>query len=187
MPAAHAIPDRFAGIPPLVERRVLAGERVLVVLLDAFGMRFVERHAGHALIRALDAVHPVTSQFPSTTTAHVTTMHTGLPVERVREWTLGCLARFVSYDEDTEEVLVHRLARHQVGEDIDPKDKRLIAINRLLASAHSLPLVRHFAALYPDWPVSIPEAPSTAGRDIPTHRVRRRRPARSFAEISTQC
>lgn len=57
-----------------------AGERVLLVLLDAFGMRFVERHADHPLLRTLDSVTPVASQFPSTTTAHVTTIHTGLPV-----------------------------------------------------------------------------------------------------------
>ena len=49
------------------------------MLLDAFGMRFVERHAGHPLLRRLQ-IAPLASQFPSTTTAHVTTMHTGMPV-----------------------------------------------------------------------------------------------------------
>ena len=49
------------------------------MLLDAFGMRFVERHADHPLLRRL-RISPLRSQFPSTTTAHVTTMHTGAPV-----------------------------------------------------------------------------------------------------------
>jgi hypothetical protein len=88
-------PDTFAALPPTVERLLtgaqgglppaLLGEaperadRVAVVLLDAFGMRFVRRHADHPLFRRLH-VAPLASQFPSTTTAHVTTMHTGTPV-----------------------------------------------------------------------------------------------------------
>jgi hypothetical protein len=54
-------------------------DRVGVVLLDAFGRRFVERHAGHPFLRRLH-ITPLRSQFPSTTAAHVTTMHTGRPV-----------------------------------------------------------------------------------------------------------
>ena len=54
-------------------------DRVAVVLLDAFGMRFVQRHADHPLLRRV-AITPLASQFPTTTTAHVTTMHTGNPV-----------------------------------------------------------------------------------------------------------
>jgi hypothetical protein len=50
-----------------------------VILLDAFGRRFVERHSGHPFLRRLE-VTGIESQFPSTTTAHVTTMHTGRPV-----------------------------------------------------------------------------------------------------------
>jgi hypothetical protein len=49
------------------------------VLLDAFGRRFLERHAGHPFLRRLD-VTDLATQFPPTTTAHVTTMHTGRPV-----------------------------------------------------------------------------------------------------------
>ena len=80
--------NAFTDLPPLVERLAAGGERVLVVLLDAFGMRFVERHAAHPLLRCLDRVEEVRSQFPSTTTAHVTTMHTGRPVGRhgLYEW-----------------------------------------------------------------------------------------------------
>jgi Type I phosphodiesterase / nucleotide pyrophosphatase len=50
-----------------------------VILLDAFGRRFLERHADHPFLRRLD-VTELSAQFPSTTTAHVTTMHTGRPV-----------------------------------------------------------------------------------------------------------
>jgi predicted AlkP superfamily pyrophosphatase or phosphodiesterase len=63
------------GLPGLPERC----ERVGVVLLDAFGRRFRERHAGHPFLRRL-AVTELRTQFPSTTTAHITTMHTGRPV-----------------------------------------------------------------------------------------------------------
>ena len=71
----------FADIPPYVEQLLVSGERerVGVVLLDGFGRRFLERHASHPFLRRL-AVTELTTQFPSTTTAHVTTMHTGRPV-----------------------------------------------------------------------------------------------------------
>jgi hypothetical protein len=71
----------FADIPATVERLLGSGERerVGVVLLDAFGRRFLERHADHPFLRRLE-VTPIATQFPPTTTAHVTTMHTGRPV-----------------------------------------------------------------------------------------------------------
>lgn len=77
----------FADLPSDIERRVGGGERVVCVLLDAFGWRFLERYGDHPFLRRLDAT-PLASQFPSTTTAHVTTMNTGLPVERhgLYEW-----------------------------------------------------------------------------------------------------
>jgi hypothetical protein len=71
----------FADIPVTVERLLTTGERraVGVVLLDAFGRRFLERHADHPFLRRLE-ITPIATQFPPTTTAHVTTMHTGRPV-----------------------------------------------------------------------------------------------------------
>jgi hypothetical protein len=71
-----------------VERLLASTDRVLQILLDGFGRCFLERHADHPLLRRLDAVHALATQFPSTTTAHVTTMHTGLPVWRhgLYEW-----------------------------------------------------------------------------------------------------
>jgi hypothetical protein len=100
----------FAALPATVER-LLAGregglpraalgdapervERVVLVLLDAFGWRFLVRHAeSHPLLRRMLAdgtVAKLTTQFPSTTAAHVTTMHTGRPVAEhgLYEWNI---------------------------------------------------------------------------------------------------
>jgi len=98
-PSADEAAHGFAALPATVERlltgapgglpaALLGGgpercQRVALVLLDAFGRRFVERHAEHPLLRRLRTqgiVSRLASQFPSTTTAHVTTIHTGRPV-----------------------------------------------------------------------------------------------------------
>jgi hypothetical protein len=76
--------ERFSELPGLVARQLDSYDHVIVVLLDAFGWTFVQRHAQHPLLRRIardGSLQPIASQFPSTTTAHVTTMHTGLPVE----------------------------------------------------------------------------------------------------------
>jgi hypothetical protein len=70
--------ESFADIPAEVRRRVDADERVILILLDAFGLEFLERHRDHPLIQCLD-VTPLISQFPSTTTAHVSSVHFGVP------------------------------------------------------------------------------------------------------------
>jgi hypothetical protein len=79
----------FTEIPDEVRRRVRGGERVALVLLDAFGLDFLIRHRGHPLIDRLDLT-PVQSQFPSTTTAHVPTLHFGVSVEQhgLYEWNI---------------------------------------------------------------------------------------------------
>ena len=71
----------------------LAGtyERVLFVYFDAFGWRTCQRHSSHPLVAHADRhglVRRLTSQFPSTTAAHVTTIHGGGPVgvHGVYEW-----------------------------------------------------------------------------------------------------
>jgi hypothetical protein len=73
---------------PLLRERF---ERVAFVYLDAFGWTFLERQGDHPLLRRARSdglVMQLTSQFPSTTTAHVTTIHSGLPVAEhgVYEW-----------------------------------------------------------------------------------------------------
>jgi hypothetical protein len=101
----------FTALPGTVERLLLGHahgglpraalgdapdrvERVVLVLLDAFGWRFFDRHAdAHPLLRRFLAdgtVAKLTSQFPSTTTAHVTTLHTGRSVAEhgLYEWNL---------------------------------------------------------------------------------------------------
>src|SRR4051812_1260027 len=100
----------FAALPATVERLLLGRdgglppaalgdapervERVVLVLLDAFGWRFFARYADtHPLLRRFvneGTVAKLTSQFPSTTTAHVTTLHTGRPVAEhgLYEWNI---------------------------------------------------------------------------------------------------
>jgi hypothetical protein len=79
----------FADIPDEVRRRIDGGERVALLLLDALGLRFLHRHDDHPLLRRLE-VTPLRSQFPSATTAHVTTIHSGLPVQEhgLYEWSV---------------------------------------------------------------------------------------------------
>lgn len=89
---------------------------------------------------------------------------TGLPVERVREWTLGALSRFVSYDEQTEEILVHRAGKHQVGEHLAEKDHQRKAILKAVQGAHSPRLVRRFLELYPHWNLNV--SPPEGGEPV---------------------
>jgi hypothetical protein len=99
----------FSQIPPLVQsvlsskgetrsKADLLGpllgqyDKVLLLLIDAFGWRFFERYAdSYPFLRRFvqdGVVTKLTSQFPSTTAAHLTTLHTGLPVDQsgVYEW-----------------------------------------------------------------------------------------------------
>ena len=67
-------------------------DAVVLVFADAFGWRFFEHFHQRSpfLRRAVEQglVSKLTSQFPSTTAAHVTTIYTGLPVGEsgVYEW-----------------------------------------------------------------------------------------------------
>lgn len=80
--------DGPALAEPLLRERF---ERVVFVYFDAFGWTFLERHAEHAVVdraRADGLLTQLTAQFPSTTTAQVTTIHSGLPVSEhgLYEW-----------------------------------------------------------------------------------------------------
>ena len=74
-------------------------DKVLLLLVDGFGWRFFEQYSDtssgvHAHYPVLSRfaieglVRKFSSQFPSTTAAHITTLHTGLPVGEhgVFEW-----------------------------------------------------------------------------------------------------
>jgi hypothetical protein len=67
-------------------------DAVVLLFVDAFGWRFFEQYHQRSpfLRRAVEhgLVSKLSSQFPSTTAAHVTTIHTGLPVGEsgVYEW-----------------------------------------------------------------------------------------------------
>lgn len=83
----------FAGIPTRIREYCTAGkyDAVVFFLVDGFGWRFFEKFQEMPFLRRLAAsgtVEKLTSQFPSTTSAHVTTMHTGQPVGQsgVYEW-----------------------------------------------------------------------------------------------------
>ena len=112
------MPHSFADIPHEIRRRVTGGERVALLLLDGLGLALLHRHDDHPLVRRL-RITPLRSQLPSTTTAHVTTMHFGVPVEDhgLYEWnilepTLGaviCPLRFSPAGADDSEGLVGRL------------------------------------------------------------------------------
>jgi hypothetical protein len=93
----------FAAVPRLVED-CLTGDGdpllgqvgghfdcVVLILLDALGRMSLDRHADHPLVRRIHEhgeLLPLRAQFPSTTAAHVTTLHTGLPVGQhgIYEW-----------------------------------------------------------------------------------------------------
>lgn len=87
-------PDRAGALPlpPEAWGGETGAERVIVCLIDAFGWRLFEEHAEAApFLREMLAggvVSQMTSMFPSTTAAHTTCVHTGLPVAAsgVHEW-----------------------------------------------------------------------------------------------------
>lgn len=67
-------------------------EKIVLFLVDGFGWRFFEKHKERYpfLKRFLTdgAVSKITTQFPSTTTAQITTIHTGVPTSQhgLYEW-----------------------------------------------------------------------------------------------------
>jgi predicted AlkP superfamily pyrophosphatase or phosphodiesterase len=96
--SSHFIQPRYdtggyAGIPARLRAQLTSGQYDAVVffLIDGFGWRFIERFQDAPFLKRLaraGTVEKLTSQFPSTTAAHVTTIHSGLPVGEsgVYEW-----------------------------------------------------------------------------------------------------
>jgi Type I phosphodiesterase / nucleotide pyrophosphatase len=68
---------RFDELPGLIEEKLSEHARVVLVYLDAFGWRFMERHGEHPLFAGAE-VERWSACFPSTTTVHSTTIHSGL-------------------------------------------------------------------------------------------------------------
>ena len=84
----------FADLPQRIEA-LLTGpekwERLVLILIDGFGSRFVEKFGDAPFLKRMrrdGSLETLTAQFPSTTAAEITTIHTGLPVGEhgVFEW-----------------------------------------------------------------------------------------------------
>ena len=82
----------FAGLPTRIREHCTTGkyDAVVFFLVDGFGWRFFERFQEAPILKRLSKgkIEKLTAQFPSTTAAHITTIHTGLPVGQsgVYEW-----------------------------------------------------------------------------------------------------
>ncbi len=83
----------FAGIPDRITEAFASTnyDAVILLFVDAFGWRFFERFQDSPFLQRFvkhGRIEKITSQFPSTTAAHVTTIHTGLNVGQsgVHEW-----------------------------------------------------------------------------------------------------
>ncbi len=83
----------FAGIPKRIQDAFASQKYDAVVLffIDAFGWRLFEKFQNEPFLQRFvknGNVEKIASQFPSTTAAHVTTIHTGLSVgvSGVHEW-----------------------------------------------------------------------------------------------------
>jgi len=83
----------FAGIPTRIREACTSGkyDAVVLFLVDGFGWRFFEKFQDMPFLKRLTKsgkVEKLTAQFPSTTAAHLTTIHTGQPVGQsgVYEW-----------------------------------------------------------------------------------------------------
>jgi predicted AlkP superfamily pyrophosphatase or phosphodiesterase len=83
----------FAGIPQRISEKLGSGkyDAVVLFLIDGFGWRFFEKFQQEVFLERIikqGNVEKLTSQFPSTTAAHMTTIHSGMPVGEhgVFEW-----------------------------------------------------------------------------------------------------
>ncbi len=80
------------SLPPAIFRQLWRKyDTVLFFLIDAFGWRFFEKYQDYPFLKRIaedGIITQLTAQFPSTTAAHVTCIHTGLAVGQsgVYEW-----------------------------------------------------------------------------------------------------
>ncbi len=108
----------FAGTPNRIKEAFASKKYDAVVLffIDAFGWRFYERFQDSKFIKRIakhGKIEKLTSQFPSTTAAHVTTMHTGLPVgmSGVHEW--------IYYEPKVDQIIAPLLFSHSGTKERD--------------------------------------------------------------------
>ncbi|MCC7209858.1 MAG: alkaline phosphatase family protein, partial [Anaerolineae bacterium] len=86
--AASGLPPRTFGLLPT------RYQKVILILVDGFGWRFVQRHGDELpfvrRIASEGVISRLSSQFPSTTAAHLTTIHTGMTVGEsgLYEWNI---------------------------------------------------------------------------------------------------
>lgn len=74
---------------------------------------------------------------------------TGLPLEGASKALQSLIeALFCSFDEQTEEVFVHRMAVFQIGERLDPKDNRCKGVAREVERIDSASIKAAFRAIY---------------------------------------
>jgi predicted AlkP superfamily pyrophosphatase or phosphodiesterase len=83
----------FAGLPDRIKGAFASGnyDAVILFLVDGFGWRFFERFQDAPFLKRIakhGRIEKLISQFPSTTAAHLTTIHTGWNVGQsgVHEW-----------------------------------------------------------------------------------------------------
>jgi predicted AlkP superfamily pyrophosphatase or phosphodiesterase len=119
----------FAGLPARIRKHCASGkyDAVVLFLVDGFGWRFFEKFQGAPFLKRLTKsgqVEKLTSQFPSTTAAHLTTIHTGQPVGEsgVYEW--------FYYEPQLERVIAPLLFSF-AGDDERDTLKGLVKANRL--------------------------------------------------------
>jgi predicted AlkP superfamily pyrophosphatase or phosphodiesterase len=85
----------FSGLPQRVMEALKSPgnyDAVVLFLIDGFGWRFVEQFQEHPFLKQVareGRIDKIIAQFPSTTAAHLTTLHTGMPVGEhgIFEWT----------------------------------------------------------------------------------------------------
>ena len=104
----------FAGIPDRITNAFESGsyDAVVLFLVDAFGWRFFERFQDAPILQRLakhGKIEKLISQFPSTTAAHVTTIHTGWNVGQsgVHEW--------IYYEPQLDAIIAPLLFSYSVG------------------------------------------------------------------------
>jgi predicted AlkP superfamily pyrophosphatase or phosphodiesterase len=83
----------FASLPQRIFElfSIKQYDAVVLFLIDSFGWRYFEKFQDVAFLRQVTragTLEKLTSQFPSTTAAHITTIHTGMPVgeHAIFEW-----------------------------------------------------------------------------------------------------